>query len=455
MNIRNKNLVLNIKRAKQTRQVILKNGSSFSVGQSGDNDLILYGTEYPKKHNLITQKNGSFLVNIKPFIHGEITLDQSTLSIDDLVKHDVLPQQKDVHLLKLNTNKCGYLTVGDTRIDFGFRYIERQKPVVVKSPVYSWSRATLKSMTSDLLFKFIFLVLIFLNAFIIYGLKDYEVDVKKKVNIQKMPERLARFIPKSAEELMESRSDKLASANNTVESENSSKEKSEDKNTNNSRNSDRSSRRRSSRGNPAASGGLLTLIGGSGSGSKSSSIVDALVDKGLVRDLEGILGGGTNLKVSKNGNKDEIDPLDQLIGTGGSGGIDDWLNDMDEEAPQVTLEKKGKVDLAKPSKVTGSSEALGQRTEQSIMQVVLSQRGRITYFYEKYLKRNPNLRGKVSVEFTIAANGFVSSARIIESTVNHPQLERDILNLVKRLKFEAIPSGSITTVFPFQFNKMG
>jgi len=209
------------------------------------------------------------------------------------------------------------------------------------------------------------------------------------------------------------------------------------------------------RGNPAASAGLLGLISGSGSTGKSSSIVDALVDKGLVADLNNIVGGGTNLKVSKNGdNKDELDPLDQLIGTGGSGGIDDFLSALEDDVPQVELKKQAKVDLVKPSKVSGSKEALGQRSEQSIWSVVSSRQGRIKYLYEKYLKRNPNLRGKITIEFTIAANGFVSEARILESTINHPELEQELLALVRRLKFDPIPSGNLTTIFPFVFSKL-
>ena len=96
---RNKSLVLNVTRAKQSRQFILNRGGKFTVGQSGNNDLILYGTEYPKRHTLIVQKNGSFQINIKPFINGEITLDRSTLRIDDLVRHDILPHNNNSFFL--------------------------------------------------------------------------------------------------------------------------------------------------------------------------------------------------------------------------------------------------------------------------------------------------------------------------------------------------------------------
>ena len=453
MTARYKTLVLNIIRSNHVRKVYLKGGGQFTVGQSGDNDLILYGTEYPKKHTLFYQKSGVYQLNVKPFINGEVTLNSSSLKISDLLQHDILPQKGDSYFIRLSPDKQGFVTVGDTKIEFSFQYIERTATRTIKSPVYSWTRATIKSLGSDLLFKIIFLTLFTFNAFVIYALKDYEVNIEKKMNIEKMPERLAKFIIKPPEVLTDSGTNALTADTESADSnEKSNKEK--NKKSSSNRQGNRKGRRGSGRGNPAASAGLLGLIGGSGSSSKTSSIVDALVDKGLVADLENILGGGTNLKVSKNGTKDKVDPLDQLIGTGGSGGIDDWLNDMEEDVPQVTLKKKAKVDLIRPKEMRGSSEALGYRSEQSIMDVVLSRRGRITYIYNKYLKRNPNLRGKVSIEFTIAANGFVINARIIESTINHPQLERELLALVKRLKFDPIPSGNVTTIFPFQFSKV-
>ena len=153
-------------------------------------------------------------------------------------------------------------------------------------------------------------------------------------------------------------------------------------------------------------------------------------------------------------NKNGSDPLDQLIGTGGSGGIDDFLASMDEDVEEVTLRKQVRVNLAKPTKKSGDAEAMGHRSEQSVMSVINAKMGRITWLYEKYLKQQPNLSGKISIEFTIAANGFITNVKILESTINHPQLERDITNLIRRLKFEPIPDGSFTVVFPFHFKKI-
>jgi len=446
-------LVLNVVQSGQMRQFVVQKDGKFTIGQNRDNDLPLLGQNFPKKHALFSQKNGTYLLNIRPFVDGSISLNKSTLRIQDLVQHDILPRNGEDLLLKLTPKKNGFVTVGDAKIEFEFKQVQVKPKVVYNTSAFSWQRALLKGLTSDLLFKAIFLILLILNSLILYALKDYEVNIAAKFDIERMPERLAQFIVKPPEELFEVDTQPLNSAMGEAEQGQKSEEKETQKST--TKRSD--NRRKASgtrKGNPAASAGLLGLIAGTGESGKSSTIVDALVDKGLVADLNNIVGAGTNLKVAKGGNKDDVDPLDQLIGTGGSGGIDDFLSALEDDVPQVNLTKKAKVDLVKPSKMTGSQEALGRRTEQSIMNVVMARQGRITYLYEKYLKRTPNLRGKISIEFTIAANGFVTSTRVIESTVNHPDLERDLLNLVRRLKFDPIPSGNVTTIFPFQFSKV-
>ena len=447
-----KPLVLNVSQSGKVRQFVVREGGEFTVGQRGDNDLTLYGQNYPKKHRLFSQRNGGFFINVRHYVDGKISLDDSTLNIKELLLHDLLPRKGDDYLVKLTPRKQGFLTVGDAKIEFEFRQVAA-KPTAAPAfnmAVFSWQRSVLKSLTSDLLFKAIFLILVLLNAFILYSFKDFKVNLQAKFDIDKMPERLAKFIIKPPEVVVEADNSALSGVMDDSQGEKEKKKEGEESSNQKSDSRKSSSGKRG--GNPAASAGLLGLLAGSGESGKTSSIVDALVDKGLVADLNSIVGGGTHLKVAKGGSKDNNDPLDQLIGTGGSGGIEDFLSALEEDVPQVKLSKKAKVDLVKPSKMTGSAEALGRRTDESVMQVVLSRQGRITYLYEKYLKRNPNLRGKVSIEFTVAANGFVTAATILESTVNHPELERDLLNLIKHLKFDPIPSGNVTMVFPFQFS---
>jgi len=448
-----KQLVLNVVQPGKAQQFIIRPNQAFTIGQHGDNDLILFGQNFPKRHTLIHQKNGTYLVNIRPFIDGHISTNDSTLQIRELLKHDIIPRTDEDVVLKLNPGNRGLFTVGDARIEFEFRTVDEKIPVVFDTSVYSWQKAVLKGLFSDLMFKAIFLILVVINSLIVYAFKDYVVNIQEKFDIEKMPERLAKFIVKPPE-ITADLSSKMLSTTGTTGGEQGQKSDNQNKSSN-QRGGGKGQGGSKARGNPAASAGLLGLIAGTGTSGKSSSIVDALVDRGLVADLNKIVGGGTNLKVSSGGNtKDSIDPLDQLIGTGGSGGIDNLLLALEETVPQVELKKQAKVDLVKPSKISGSKEAMGHRTEESIWNVVSARQGTIRYIYEKYLKRNPNLRGKITIEFTIASNGFVTDARVIETTIDNPEFEHELLALVKRLKFEPIPSGSVTTVFPFVFSKI-
>lgn len=447
-------LVLRIQNSGNVAQKIVHEKNGFSIGQHQDNDLILFGQNYPRKHTLITKKNGHYELFLPSYVKGgELREGDSTLNLKELVRHDILPRNKHSYIVKLTPQKQGYLTIGDTRIDFQFDFKKIIRPVIPKFAGYSWFNATINSFFADFTYKLIFLILFSFHALILFLLKDYEIKVNENVNLDKVHQRLTRFIMKTPDEIQELTDNTMNNMMTTAEETNADAANKEAKKKPVKRSGNK--KRGQRKGNPVASSGLLGLIGGTGASSNSSSVVNKLVDHGLVADLNTVLSGGTNLKVGRSNTKDEIDPLDQLIGTGGSGGIDDFLDALDEEVETVTLKKQVRVNLAQATQKSGDEEALGAgaRSEQSVRAVVNSRYGRITYIYNKYLKRQPNLRGKVAVKFTIAASGFVTNATVIESTIDHPQLERDIVGLFKRLKFDPIPSGSATFVFPLVFYK--
>jgi len=134
------------------------------------------------------------------------------------------------------------------------------------------------------------------------------------------------------------------------------------------------------------------------------------------------------------------------------GGIDDLISDV-KGVQTVKLEKKGQVKVEAPAQISGSQAAMVRRSSESVMAIINSQQGRIMYTYTKYLRTNPDLRGKVSVDVTIEADGSVSNAVLQESTMNHSDFDREIVNILRRLRFEPIPEGSLTVNLPFVFSR--
>jgi len=55
----------------------------------------------------------------------------------------------------------------------------------------------------------------------------------------------------------------------------------------------------------------------------------------------------------------------------------------------------------------------------------------------------------------IAASGAVSSIKLLSSSLNKPEFEREILNFVRKWKYEAIDEGTVTVTYPLVFNKIG
>ncbi len=74
----------------------------------------------------------------------------------------------------------------------------------------------------------------------------------------------------------------------------------------------------------------------------------------------------------------------------------------------------------------------GARDLDQVSSTVLAHSSAVQYCYERELKRNPDLKGKVVVRFTILPNGTVSNPKILSSTLNNPNVERCILSRISR-----------------------
>jgi len=122
-----------------------------------------------------------------------------------------------------------------------------------------------------------------------------------------------------------------------------------------------------------------------------------------------------------------------------------------QQNDKVELKEKGDVNLESFGEIKGSETALGWRSEQSVRDVIMSYMGRITYAYNKYLKLEPDLKGKVIMEITIAASGEVTACRVISSTINNSSFEHELVNIVKSFRFKSIPEGEVTVQNPFIF----
>lgn len=91
------------------------------------------------------------------------------------------------------------------------------------------------------------------------------------------------------------------------------------------------------------------------------------------------------------------------------------------------------------------------RGEEEIELVFQRNKAAIFSLYNRALRRNPSLQGKVVVELTIRPDGVVSQCRIISSELNNPALEHKLVTRIKLFRFAAKPVPRVTVTYPIDF----
>jgi protein TonB len=146
-----------------------------------------------------------------------------------------------------------------------------------------------------------------------------------------------------------------------------------------------------------------------------------------------------------------------------SGGIQtDTLNrniKTSELAQRQTTSVESKIEadaskLAKAStnKQKGSgSGAVAKRSADEIERVFQQNKGGIFNIYNRALRKNPSLEGKVVIELTISPGGQVTVVKVLSSELGDEKLERKLVLKIKKFKFSKASVAEITVTYPIDF----
>ena len=100
----------------------------------------------------------------------------------------------------------------------------------------------------------------------------------------------------------------------------------------------------------------------------------------------------------------------------------------------------------------GAGDVQGFCKESDIQKVVSARQSGITYCYEKELARDPELQGKVTVNWRIGIDGKVMKAIIENSTLNSKDVEGCMVRNIERWQFPKPEGGMCQIRYPFVFN---
>ena len=181
------------------------------------------------------------------------------------------------------------------------------------------------------------------------------------------------------------------------------------------------------RNNADATANRLDRAGTAGPGAEAVPVAE----RSLITSRVGTASGGINTAA-----------LSRNTGGGGLGG---------RATTVVENPVEGFAEAGGAAQRAGTSN-LASRSREEIERVFDANKGRIFTLYNRALRENPALQGKVVLRLTISPDGRVTACEIVSSELNDAELERGLVQRVLQFQFEARDDvESITTTKPIDF----
>ena len=123
------------------------------------------------------------------------------------------------------------------------------------------------------------------------------------------------------------------------------------------------------------------------------------------------------------------------------------IEELPAEVEVVALKGKKGAELAE-AEIAG-----GGRTYNDIRKIVASYLGGLRYIYNKELRQDPSLKGKITVIFEISPAGLITQTSLVGSSLDSRPFEQAILDNIRKWKFPRIPQpdGFVKVTYPVLF----
>ncbi len=455
-----------IQQSKIIEERIIRKRDNVYVGQSVKNDFILPPEDAPLNKFCLFETKGQgapYILNFTKDMKGKLSLKDSVVELSDAIKQKMAQQKGKYYQLELSSDSRGKVVLGNTTILFQFVspplvQPRPQLPAAVKGSPFQDLELVI-SLTMIVSFAFHLGVILFfnLNDWPEKTLEEKYKDLQALLNTdtasfdKKVKEDDNKADKgKGDEEFEEEEEKKPAEVKHKAPAKAEPAEDTGPKKSAEQVAKERADRRAALAQQIAQQGinKILGSIGGSGAGAVADVLSggDVAADQDdLLKQVSGIgvaNGEGRSKLKGPAGGKGsgEAADLSQVRAQGGD-------KNVKTSGPGPEKAIKGRVRKKAPT----ASGGTGMMSSSDVARVVSKRLGAIKGCYERGLKRNPGLKGKITIRFTISGSGRVSTAR---ATLNEltPDVASCITGAFKRFRFPPPEGGEVTFEYPFLFS---
>ncbi len=433
-----------IQSGKIIEEQLIRKSKTLYFGNSPKSDFIVTSPAFPSKYPLFIYKGNQYFLNFTDQMKGKVDVKGGGGADFQAIKQQGLCKKHGKgYLLPLTTESRGRVTIGDTTILFQFIVAPPApiKPKLPKEARGGW----LKSI--DLPFAAITATSFILQSVFIIYLNS--VEIPKEISIDKIPDRFAKLIvPKYKPERKKVNKVKSKKGKGTSKKKakkaaaKKTEKKAPKKNIDEAR---QKALHKAKIREKVKKKGLLKLLGSKGPGTTNTMIEDVLADGSVDGDLKNAFKGGVEVasaeSLAKAGRK-----------TGGAEVGKTKIGDL-----ATSGAKRGSLKGRSEARIVGSVSAStpevdGNLDQKAVARSIKRRLGAIKACYNRELKRNPDLKGKIVVRFTIETNGRVGQIFVVSNTMGNDKVANCIINKMRRWRFPRPSGGPVGVSFPFVFS---
>ncbi|MBM4318434.1 MAG: energy transducer TonB [Deltaproteobacteria bacterium] len=437
---------------------LLRKRAPVTVGWSPKNTFVIPVTALPPSFMLFELRSDSYFLNFKEGHKGRISLDDGVVDLATLREQGKARRRGDTFSLSLSDKARGKVVLGEVTLLFQF-VTPPPLPPKLKLPAAArggWLKAVEWSYAGFVLLSALLQVIpatwLILQDFPEPKRTDAMPDRVAQLNRDywpKMEEKAQEQAEKGTDEAKEEKKEDEVKPDKEKTARADSASKPEDPEA-----AARAAAERKRALAKAVRGKtLLKFITTQGSDDdQGGGLVDALANGTARTKVDeafngamGVTAATAGMERSRRGGAD-----------GDAGGQLATINDLQASGAQRTVESAGERTerrVVANIQVTGPSQTFGtgRMEPDEIAKVVRMRLKAVKSCYERELKKDPKLAGKIVIQFTIGEIGRVTSSKVASSTMSNPNVGRCILARMEQWRFPQPKGGSVTVSYPFVF----
>jgi len=431
-----------IQGGKIVEERILTARQAVTIGTDQRNTIVVPISNLPASFTVFTLKGDAWHLCFEEGMEGRVQDDRGSTDLATLVTQGKAGQEGKIHALPVAESQRGRVVIGEVTLLWQFVPPPPEAPRPVLPPDARGNR--FRSM--DRLFVTVLALSLLVHVGAYAGLAG--ADLPPEVTIEQIPDRFARLLVPDrvpAPPVEKAEETKGPSEETKVEEKKADTKKTE-KRAESAEQAAASKAARSAAVAKAVQGkGMLKVLGALGPGSGGGAVSDVFGAGGGMTDVASALSGAGGVAVAS----------DPGAGGGRKGGGQGGAASIGDLATSgggaVGYGAKSEV------KVTGHVATEAADIDSSDIDqgklgaFVRARMGLIKACYENALKRNPNLRGRLVIRFTILETGSVTDVTASQSTLGAPEVAACIMNTMRSWRTQFKPNGPVSVEYPFLF----